>query len=48
MSKEAQFLYVSEPIRCHACAARDRAAKDFQKGESDDAGIVFTIEEIDG
>ena len=48
MRTEAQFLYSSEPIRCHACAARDRAAHDFTRGEHDDAGILFTIEEKDG
>ena len=48
MAKEAQFAYVSEPIRCHACAARDRAAHDFTRGEHDDAGILYTIEEKHG
>lgn len=54
MAKENQFVYVSEPIRCHACAARDREAQRFHgikpdpKAVSDSAGIRFLVKEIDG
>lgn len=48
MLKEAQFAYEASAIRCHACAARDRAASQYTAQEHDSAGLMFTIEEIDG
>lgn len=45
MSKEAQDHFISRPLRCHACAARERAAKRFTAGPHDPAGLFHTIEE---
>ncbi len=42
MAREAEDGYRAEPIRCHACAARDRKARGM--GEHfDDAGIRWSI-----
>jgi hypothetical protein len=43
MSKEAQDSYVAKPLRCHACAVRERAAKKFVNHPDDDAGLMFAI-----
>jgi hypothetical protein len=43
MSKEAMDAYESKAMRCHACAARDRAHKKFTSQPHDDAGLYYTI-----
>lgn len=48
MRKEHQNHYEGGVLRCHACAARDRRAKEYTKGEHDDAGLFFIPREIDG
>lgn len=42
MAKENQYKYEVEPVRCHACAARERAAQQYQDAEgADTAGLMF-------
>lgn len=49
MAKERQFdFYDARAVRCHACAARDRKARQFTKQDHDDAGLYFVAKEIDG
>lgn len=47
MQKEHQGHYKASSLRCHACAERDRAAKEFHSQEHDDAGLFFTVKEKD-
>lgn len=51
MAIEATFGYAAEPVRCHACAARERAASPFYKdvagGRADSGGISFLIKKLD-
>jgi hypothetical protein len=39
MDPALEFDWVAEPVRCHACAAVDRAARDVAPDTWDDAGI---------
>jgi hypothetical protein len=53
MAVEADDAYAAEPIRCHACAARDRASKSFAQGgegmaAGDTAGLYFTVNHRNG
>ena len=49
MDRDNQHAYDSDPIRCHACAARDRRAQGFHRDGGDSAGIRFSItKESDG
>ena len=41
MDPANEFSYEAEPVRCHACAARDRASRNVGDGW-DDAGINWT------
>jgi hypothetical protein len=41
MDPAHEFDWVADPVRCHACAARDRAARVGGDGW-DDAGINWT------
>lgn len=43
MDPEAEGHFASKALRCHACAARERAAKKFT-GQPDNGSIYFTIE----
>lgn len=45
MTREAEFGYIAEPIRCHACAALARATRDFAGGETPGSsdGLNFTV-----
>lgn len=43
MAKENQFAYAAEPIRCHACKARDEAAQEWVRKRGDSAGINFSV-----
>ena len=42
MDPANEFAYLAEPVRCHACAARDRAAKRDSGDDWDDSGIAWT------
>lgn len=44
MNKEAQGHFVSKPMRCHACAERDRKQAEFTKQDHDPHGLFFTVE----
>jgi hypothetical protein len=48
LDKDSAFSYRARVLRCHGCAARDRAAEERAKQESDDAGIFYMIERTDG
>lgn len=39
-AREHQFAYGAEIVRCHACAAKDKAAQKFQKDGGDSAGAM--------
>lgn len=39
----AEFAYEAAAIRCHACAARDRAARAFADGEGSMAGLMWSV-----
>jgi hypothetical protein len=47
MQKDHHDHYTASALRCHACAARDRKAKQFTKQEHDDSGLFFVPKEID-
>lgn len=44
MAKENQYAYDAEVIRCHACAAKERAVESFEKagGETHGLGVRLT------
>jgi hypothetical protein len=44
MTPDAERLFVSRALRCHACAARDRAARKFSDQKGDTSGLFFTLE----
>jgi len=45
MTPAAEFLFAAEPVRCHACAARERKAKVVHGDEhADTAGLYFVVE----
>lgn len=41
MHPDSEYAYTADPIRCHACAARDRAARGVDE-TWDDAGIHWS------
>lgn len=44
MARENQLKYRAEPIRCHACAERDRTKQAYDKREgSDDSGLFIRL-----
>lgn len=44
MDPEREFDWVAEPVRCHACATRDREATARSKGGGwDGAGIRWSV-----
>lgn len=46
MSADLEFGWVAEPVRCHACATRDRKARSW--GENADAsGIRWVVKRKD-
>lgn len=47
MDKDAQDAYEAHLFRCHACAARDRKARQHAKDGGDDAGALFAVERRD-
>lgn len=47
MDKDAYDHYKAHVLRCHACAARDRAAKKHTDQPHDSAGLMFGVERID-
>jgi hypothetical protein len=40
---EAEDLYQAQPIRCHACATRDRAAQKFADDGGSPAGLLWAV-----
>lgn len=49
MDKHAQHNYTAKVLRCHACAAKERAMKERARDENaDDAGVFYVAEEIKG
>jgi hypothetical protein len=43
-AKENQFKYEAEPVRCHACAARDRIAEQYRGQDgADTAGLMVRL-----
>ncbi len=47
MSVENEYAYVADAVRCHACAARDRAAEAFAKQDGATAGLAFRVRRKD-
>lgn len=47
MAPENQNRYRAHPIRCHACAARERAAEQRRKQENDPSGLMWSVELIE-
>lgn len=43
MDSANEYGYVAEAVRCHACAARDRAAEAYQKQDGSMAGLAFAV-----
>lgn len=43
MSPDNEYGYVAEAVRCHACAARDRAAENYAKADGQMAGLAFRV-----
>lgn len=43
MKPDNQFAYEAEPVRCHACAAQQRAAKQFADDGGDQAGLLLRM-----
>jgi hypothetical protein len=42
MDKDSEFLWRAEPIRCHSCATRERAARANNGSEGwDGAGVTW-------
>ena len=46
MDPEAEGLYRSRAMRCHACAAREREAKRFTSGPHESGGLLFGVERV--
>jgi hypothetical protein len=44
MTPEAEDHYRSRAMRCHACAARERATSKFDDRPHESAGLYFTVE----
>lgn len=47
MNADNEFSYVAEAVRCHACAARDRAAEAYAKADGQMAGLAFAVKRKD-
>lgn len=47
MDASNEFAYVADAVRCHACAARDRAAEAYAKQDGLMAGLAFTVKHKD-
>ncbi len=43
MDAANEYEYVAEAVRCHACAARDRAAESYAKQDGLMAGLAFAV-----
>jgi hypothetical protein len=49
MAQDNQFAYDADPIRCHACATKEKKAEQFHRAGGDPHGLMFTItKESDG
>jgi predicted RNA-binding Zn-ribbon protein involved in translation (DUF1610 family) len=48
MDRESDGRYRGHPIRCHACAARERTRDRFSARPSDGAGLFVAIEDLGG
>lgn len=42
-SPDAEFSFAADAIRCHACAARDRAARAFAESGGSTAGLLWVV-----
>ena len=47
MDAANEYGYVADAVRCHACAARDRAAEAYAKQDGSTAGLMFTVRRRD-
>ncbi len=47
MDAANEYRYVADAVRCHACAARDRAAEAYAKQDGSTAGLMFTVKRRD-
>lgn len=47
MDPANEYGYVADAVRCHACAARDRAAESYAKQDGSTAGLMFTVRRRD-
>lgn len=43
MAQGADQLYDSEPVVCHACAARDMAQERYRKDNGEQSGIKWRV-----
>ena len=43
MDPKNEYQYTAEAVRCHACAARDRAAESYAKQDGLMAGLAFDV-----
>lgn len=43
MDAANEYAYMAEAVRCHACAARDRAAEAYAKQDGLMAGLAFAV-----
>ncbi len=43
MDAANEYRYVADAVRCHACAARDRAAEAYNKAGGTTAGLAFRV-----
>lgn len=48
MAKESDGAYRAKAQRCHACAARDRKAKEFTQGHHEAGGLFIGVERLSG
>ncbi len=47
MDSANEYAYRAEAVRCHACAARDRAAEAYAKQDGSMAGLAFAVKRKD-
>jgi len=47
MDAANEYAYTAVAVRCHACAARDRAAEAYAKQDGLMAGLAFTVKRKD-
>lgn len=45
-AKPSQFRYDAEPIRCHACAARERAHDSFLAEGGQPEGLLWAVHDL--